>query len=274
MSKFADLKKRFLFSTGVIATLSVLLFYAHTTLASLLLLVLVCGLSYLCMKEYLFLAKAKLIELQDNYLLIGALLLPLSFFLAAKGAAFALFPWWLLFFLVFGCFLLSFKKIENSFTRVAVSVLSFLYIALPLGMVISILFTSPFGRFWVLYLIAVTKMTDIAAYFGGRLLGKRLLAPHLSPKKTWEGAFCGMFLGTLTGVMLGLLQDNSLEGIIRYFFLSLVISTLGQLGDLAESLFKRDAHTKDSSSIPGVGGMLDMMDSLLLTIPVIYLYLR
>jgi phosphatidate cytidylyltransferase len=135
------------------------------------------------------------------------------------------------------------------------------------------------GRWWLVYLLVVTKITDIGAYFIGRLWGKRRLAPVLSPKKTIEGAFGGFIcaiLGSLAMVYIG--QEFAGKSFPLHpsdaLWLGIVIGIFGQIGDLAESLLKRDAAAKDSNTLPGLGGILDMLDSLIFTAPIVYFYLR
>ncbi|PHQ81783.1 MAG: hypothetical protein COB69_03725 [Phycisphaera sp.] len=131
----------------------------------------------------------------------------------------------------------------------------------------------------VLWLLLVTKSCDIGAYFTGRSFGKRKLVPWLSPGKTWEGLVGGVVTSSLI-CMLGvyLLGLGNLRPDIGYplaAVMGALIGVLGQLGDLTASLFKRDAGTKDSSSsIPGFGGWLDVIDSLLLVGPFAYWMLR
>ena len=123
------------------------------------------------------------------------------------------------------------------------------------------------GLAWLVLIVAITWMTDSAAYLGGRALGRTKLAPTLSPGKTIEGALSGAIVGGLTAVgaaaLLGLpipLYAAAVTG--------LLISSLGQAGDLAESLIKRDLGIKDMGNlIPGHGGILDRIDALLFTLP-------
>ena len=139
------------------------------------------------------------------------------------------------------------------------------------------------GGMWALFsMIAVVKFTDIGAYFAGRRWGKRKLAPILSPGKTWEGAAGGLVLAVVAAlVTLGpvarLMNIPSsrewgawLFGAVAY---GLTVSLASMVGDLAESLIKRDAGVKDSSTwLPGFGGVLDLLDSLLVAAPVAYLF--
>ena len=124
----------------------------------------------------------------------------------------------------------------------------------------------------LLWLLLTIWITDSGAYFIGRRFGRRALAPRISPNKTWEGAVGGGFCGMLiAGTYLSLLlQLNFFLALL----LTLIISTLGQLGDLLESKIKRLAGVKDSGNVfPGHGGVLDRFDSLLLSAPFAYVLL-
>jgi len=123
--------------------------------------------------------------------------------------------------------------------------------------------------------IFVAKCCDIGAYFTGRLIGRRQMAPVLSPKKTWEGAIGGLATALLAAVALDrlgpapLLRENSLIEIGFGF----TVGVAGMLGDLAESLIKRDCRQKDAShAVPGFGGVLDVVDAILFASPVAYVW--
>jgi phosphatidate cytidylyltransferase len=127
------------------------------------------------------------------------------------------------------------------------------------------------GAWMVLYVIAVTWSTDTGAYFVGSKLGKRPLAPSLSPKKSYEGAIGGLAAATIMSLAWG-----TWIGLPWYHcaLLGPVIGILGQVGDLCESALKRDLGVKDFGKLlPGHGGILDRFDSLLFTAPVAYYYL-
>jgi phosphatidate cytidylyltransferase len=135
------------------------------------------------------------------------------------------------------------------------------------------------GRLWLAYLVAVTKITDMGGYFMGKMWGKSKLAPHLSPGKTLIGGIAGFISAILLSLGFFLLSkyfqlESFKLNFIQAIFLGGVIGIFSQLGDLAESLLKRDAKVKDSNTIPGVGGVLDFLDSLLFTLPVLYLFLK
>jgi phosphatidate cytidylyltransferase len=135
------------------------------------------------------------------------------------------------------------------------------------------------GRLLILYLVVVVKCTDIGAYSIGMLCGRHKLFPRISPGKTWEGFFGGLGLalaGSLvfhacTGGQLGVLVFHRRDAVI----LALVLGLTGVAGDLFESLLKRASGIKDSGRvIPGMGGMLDVLDSLLFGAPVLFFYCK
>ena len=135
------------------------------------------------------------------------------------------------------------------------------------------------GMRLMLYLVLVVKITDIGAYTFGRLFGRHKMVPVLSPGKTWEGAAGGVVSAlvaslvfiAVTGGKFGELHFSMLDGVV----LGVLLSVSGQVGDLCESFLKRICGVKDSGrSIPGMGGLLDVLDSLLFGAPVLYLYLR
>jgi phosphatidate cytidylyltransferase len=126
--------------------------------------------------------------------------------------------------------------------------------------------------------ILVPKCNDVAAFFTGTFIGRTKMTPLLSPKKTWEGFAGGMIGGTLVAVVVTLVAEQFGVTIFRYGALEAVgfgsvVGLAGVLGDLAESLIKRDCQTKDASKdIPGFGGLLDVIDSLLFAAPIALLW--
>jgi len=128
------------------------------------------------------------------------------------------------------------------------------------------------GRQLTILLLAVVWMTDTGGFFFGKFLGRRKLYELISPKKTWAGAWGGTLMGWLGGWLFGLLVGLSVPW-WHYLLLSLTAGTVGQVGDLCESLVKRSFGVKDSGALlPGHGGLLDRLDAVLFAAPVFYLY--
>jgi phosphatidate cytidylyltransferase len=174
----------------------------------------------------------------------------------------------------------------ETITNLAAASFSVLYVGGLLGCLIQLRLlpvagdVARGGLLAMLSMVIVVKATDIGAYAAGRLFGKHRMAPLLSPGKTWEGAVGGLALGlagalwalgplaTWLGVAPGPSGLRWLAGALSY---GLLVSVAGIVGDLAESLLKRDAGVKDSSTwLPGFGGVLDLLDSLLVAAPVAY----
>jgi phosphatidate cytidylyltransferase len=133
------------------------------------------------------------------------------------------------------------------------------------------------GSFYVIYFILVTKFSDSGAYAVGSLIGKHKMIPRISPGKTWEG-FGGALLGsTVASLVFWWFAQDYLKGMnaLHATVLGLVLGGAAVVGDLIESIFKREAGVKDSGHyFPGIGGILDLLDSLLFNAPIMYLYLR
>ncbi len=182
--------------------------------------------------------------------------------------------WELLFIVLALLFLIimQFKRRENSGSVVDISTTLFgiLYVSWFLSFMVKIRYLEGgFGLFWTV--IIITKLGDIGAYLIGSRFGKHPLIPRISPKKSVEGAIGGL----LFSVAGALICKNFLN--LPYFYLVLLglfLGVLGQLGDLSESLIKRDCQIKDSGVVlPGMGGVLDVLDSLLFTAPAFYFFM-
>jgi phosphatidate cytidylyltransferase len=129
------------------------------------------------------------------------------------------------------------------------------------------------GILWVFWTMLVVIVCDIGAFFTGRALGKHLMAPNISPKKTWEGAAGGMICSIIVAVLLGYLFSLP-PGLWQVAILGIIVNVIGQAGDLIESLFKRNAGIKDSGTFfPGHGGFLDRIDSHILNGPIVYFFI-
>ncbi len=183
-------------------------------------------------------------------------------------------------------------SLASGYPAAATSVFAFTYIALPMALLLQ-LRQLPSGAFLVIYLLVVVWAGDIFAYFVGKSMGRHLLAPRVSPKKTWEGAMASVAASVGFGALLfhyalpistALLQWHLMERRDGIFglqqpslwpivVLSVVANVAAQLGDLVESLIKRGANVKDSGTLlPGHGGMLDRIDALLFAAPVVWCY--
>lgn len=181
------------------------------------------------------------------------------------------------------CFLYFFIRETKPLDSLAVTQFGIAYLTIPLTCAVSIVYFfqhgSQDGRWWLFYTLLVTKMTDTGAYIVGKLFGKRQLAAYISPKKTIEGAVGGIVSAILTSLFLpafaSWISPHSFTlGIIESIYLGTTIGILAQIGDLGESLLKRDAGIKDSNQLPGLGGALDIVDSLIFTTPFIYFYIN
>jgi phosphatidate cytidylyltransferase len=183
-------------------------------------------------------------------------------------------------------------RIADAYPAAAASAFAFLYIAMPMAMLVQ-LREQVAGAVWLIYLFLVVWAGDIFAYFVGRSVGRHLMAPCVSPKKTWEGAVASLAASLLVGSLvfshalqissfllrIGLIgRRDGMFGLEKpewwpTALLTVAVNLAAQLGDLVESLIKRGAGVKDSGAIlPGHGGMLDRIDALLFAAPVLWYY--
>jgi phosphatidate cytidylyltransferase len=133
------------------------------------------------------------------------------------------------------------------------------------------------GKFYVLYFIIVTKFSDTGAYAVGSLIGRHKMIPRISPGKTWEGFGGAILFSTAASLVFAHFLGDKMAGMNgrHALVLGFLLSSTAVIGDLIESLFKREAGVKDSGGLfPGIGGILDLLDSLLFNAPIMYLYLR
>jgi phosphatidate cytidylyltransferase len=207
----------------------------------------------------------------------------LAHFFLAKGIEDPM-PLWLVFavgglVIHFGALFFD-PKLEEALPSQAITWLGALYLGFGLGFQQKLFMlqgTLPrTGSRLILALFIITWFGDTAAYFVGSFFGRRKLAPKVSPKKSWEGAF-GNLGGNLLGALLMQATVCPEWSLVDVVALGLLLGIVGQLGDLAESTWKRSAGVKDSCvgvSIPGHGGMLDRVDSLVFAAPVLYAYVH
>jgi phosphatidate cytidylyltransferase len=221
--------------------------------------------------EFFTLIEKKGITIYKYFGIIIGMIIPLSVYFRFELTK----RWELLFIisvLIF-IFLLQFTRRENSQAILGISTTLFgiLYIAWLLSFLIKIKYLS-LGRELLATLLLVTKGGDIGAYLVGSRFGKHNLIPRISPKKSIEGAIGG-FIFSILGAMASRLFLPQFS-LIYLIIIGTFLGILAQLGDLSESLIKRDCQVKDSGHLtPGLGGALDIVDSLLFTTPVFYFYM-
>jgi len=164
------------------------------------------------------------------------------------------------------------------------TVFGLLYIPWLFSFITKIIYLTPraadgttTGQYYVLFLVMVTKFSDMGAYVFGSLFGRHPFASHISPHKTWEGFFGALATSLIAAYWLYAWMPGKLSA-FRFedvTFLGLLLGFAAVIGDLAESIVKRGANRKDSSALlPGIGGTLDLIDSLLFTAPVLFFYMR
>jgi phosphatidate cytidylyltransferase len=184
------------------------------------------------------------------------------------------------------------ENLKDGYPAAAASVFAFTYIALPMAMLVQLRQLWA-GAFYLFYLLLVVWAGDIFAYFVGKSIGRHLMSPRISPKKTWEGAIASVVASVAVGWLLFSNAEQISSALLRaglvtrrdglfglevpaigpVIALTVVLNIAAQLGDLVESLIKRGAGVKDSGSIlPGHGGMLDRIDALLFAAPVLWYY--
>jgi phosphatidate cytidylyltransferase len=196
----------------------------------------------------------------------GSLCLPGGFIPCNPSTVLFILVWCLFVFLLF--YLISYGHIEQLIQHLAVNILGLLYLPFLLGHFIWLRYL-PQGELWILWLLIVIFAGDTGAFYVGQALGKTKLYPQVSPGKTWAGAVGGVSLSLVAGLGAGkwLFPEANLWGL---GWLALVLALAGLLGDLFESMLKRQAQVKDAGQLlPGHGGMLDRLDSLLFAAPVV-----
>jgi phosphatidate cytidylyltransferase len=135
---------------------------------------------------------------------------------------------------------------------------------------------DPSAPFYIIYLIAVTKLTDMGAYLVGSLIGRDKMVPHVSPAKTWQGFGGAIFFAVAGSFTMYFVMGEMIPIItpLHAAALAVLLALVAVLGDLAESILKRSLEAKDSGQfMPGIGGFLDLIDSLIFTAPLFYIYL-
>jgi phosphatidate cytidylyltransferase len=159
------------------------------------------------------------------------------------------------------------RPLQEVLAAMAISSAGLLFIALPFSYLVRIELIERFGRELVLFTLVLIWAGDMLAYFVGRFLGRVPMAPVLSPKKTWEGAFANLVASLLVGFLFARWMGND---VLTMLVIAALANIAGQMGDLIESAYKRGAAVKDSGGlVPGHGGVFDRVDSLILAAPVV-----
>src|SRR3984893_2964955 len=192
----------------------------------------------------------------------------------------------LLFFLltVFARQMFARLRHDEPLQTMAYTLFGLLYVLWLFNFMTKILYLTPrsssgvvSGQFYCLYLIAVTKFSDMCAYLTGSAIGRHLMVPQISAKKTWEGFFGALGFALACSLALVKLMPGHLSMLswMHATILGLLLGFAAVIGDLAESIVKRSTGVKDSGNLlPGIGGALDLIDSLLFTAPLLFFYLR
>jgi phosphatidate cytidylyltransferase len=173
---------------------------------------------------------------------------------------------------------LASKSNAAGITAIATTLLGLMYVPWLLNFIQKInFFPNVEGKYFLLYFILVTKFSDMGAYSVGSLIGRHKMIPRISPGKTWEGFAGAIAVSTAASLVFVHFFGGKMAGMnyLHATILGIVLSVTAVIGDLIESLFKREAGVKDSGGLfPGIGGILDLLDSLLFNAPIMYLYLR
>lgn len=170
------------------------------------------------------------------------------------------------------------RDLADGLVAISTTLFGLMYVPWLLNFIAKIAFFPGIdGRYYVLYFILVTKLSDVGAYVTGSIFGRHKMIPRISPGKTWEGFAGAIAFSTAASLLFAAALGHRLTGMTtpHAVILGVLLSISAVIGDLIESLFKREAGVKDSGRIfPGIGGILDLLDSLLFNAPLMYLYLR
>jgi phosphatidate cytidylyltransferase len=166
----------------------------------------------------------------------------------------------------------------SGISAIAVTLLGLMYVPWLLNFIQKInFFPGVEGKYFLLYFILLTKFSDMGAYAVGSLIGRHKMIPRISPGKTWEGFMGAVVVSTGASLLFVQFFGAHMAGMnnTQAILLGIILSSAAVVGDLIESQFKRECGAKDSGQVlPGIGGILDLVDSLLFNAPIMYLYLR
>lgn len=168
-----------------------------------------------------------------------------------------------------------YRKKQNPFENIGITLLGMIYLIMPMFLLNTMIDFDPttgeiVNNTVVLSLFILVWSSDTFAYIVGRSFGKHKLLERVSPKKSWEGFFGGLFMSMVAGYLIAVIAG---QNEFQFMFYGLIIAIFGTLGDLVESMLKRSLKIKDSGKIlPGHGGILDRFDAVLFVIPIIYYF--
>lgn len=216
------------------------------------------------LNEFLTLAERKGLVINRALGLFFGALFPLSYYFPSESLIFVI--------ACLALFVFNFhrKLREQALVSTALTTFGLVYVAWFFSFLMKIRYL-PNGAQWVFYTVSIVKLGDAAAYFVGKAFGRMKLVEHISPQKSVEGALAG-FLTTVLASLVSKAYLSHVDG-AHLLVMGIAVGFLSGLGDLAESLIKRDVGVKDSGALPGLGGILDVLDSLLLAIPFVYYYI-
>jgi len=232
--------------------------------------------STFCLVEFYNLTESGDVKINRfwGFTLAGIMYLSISLYLLG----YVLQPKFFFFFLPF-LYIIFVQELYNRnkrpFHSIAYTILGIVYTLLPFLLFVSLAFMSADRHYDYrpcLGFLFLLWGADTGAFFSGKLLGRHLLMERISPKKTWEGLFGGL----ITSIGVALILSKFFKGLslMEWLGMAAIIVTIGSLGDLVESMFKRELDKKDSGTImPGHGGVLDRFDGLLISAPFVFLYL-
>lgn len=201
--------------------------------------------------------------------LVVPLLIPVVLTGLAAPGSLTLASLFLSFFLLVCYVIVRYAHLANSYDQFCRLVFGVVYVGLLTSYLV-VLRYLPEGGSWLVVLSCITAGSDSGAYYFGSNFGRRKLCPHISPKKTVEGALGGLLCSCVVAFVAALLLFDSVNWVVLFGSV-LVLTGVGILGDLTESIIKRGTHTKDSGTLlAGHGGILDRLDSMLLASPLLY----
>jgi phosphatidate cytidylyltransferase len=279
---------RRLLSFVVLWALVLTALFSSRVLSNYVFLLVMCVLAAVGLAEFYGLAEKRGLACFDRWGILGGLLLMVGTFLNLTGvigtsgspARVNDFETSFLILFVLGLCLRQFFSRSNTagIAAIATTLLGLMYVPWLLNFIAKInFFPHVEGKFFLVYFILITKFSDTGAYAVGSLIGRHKMIPRISPGKTWEGFAGAILVATLASLLFVRLFGGHMAGMnyLHATVLGIILSLAAVVGDLIESLFKREAGVKDSGRfLPGIGGVLDLLDSLLFNAPIMYLYLR